>query len=369
MRLRPRFLIFACLSFLLAHPLQGQWLRQASAKTTSINGPSTLALDNFGHLFVVEDFKNRIRRIDLRKGTIKTVAGNNKKCCYADGKSATQVNLSYIWSIAVDTQGNLFIGDGGQVRKVDARTGLISTVAGNGKTRKTVEGTPALAADFNMITGLAVDASGNLFIADAGQGKIFEINSKDGLVARIAGTGQAGFAGDGGPALDATFFNVESITLDSAANLYLTDEHYCHIRRIDHASGIIDTVVQTGGPEQNCPAQPGVIPWSPAPSDPAVDLAGNLYFVQGSMDLVSRAGANRENSTIVAGTGERGFVGDGGPATSATLGEPAGLAVDRAGNLYISEYVNNRIRRVDAKTGEITTIAGNGLPHRTDVIM
>lgn len=354
---------------LVSIPVSAQTSNETVAKRTAINGPSALALDHDGHLFVVEDLANRVRRVDLRKGTIKTVAGNGKECCYRNGVAATEVGLPYLVALAVDSQGDLLIAEWEQVLRVDARTGLISTVAGTGQSGDTAEGSPALSVSFGRINGLAVDSVGNLFISDVGQHKIFKVNAANRIVSRIAGNGKAGFSGDGAPAVDASFLFPASIALDFTGNIFVADSENCRIRRIDHETGIVDTIAQTGGPDQNCPPQPGTIPWQPSPSDPAVDSQGNVYFVQGSEDVVARVGSDREKQSIIAGNGERGFAGDGGPATAAKLANPAGLAVDSDGNLFISEYVNNRIRRVDAKTKVITTVAGDGLPHRMDVEM
>lgn len=327
------------------------------ATKTAINGPTSLALYKDAYLFVVElaDYRARVLRIDLKNRTIMSVAGNGKDCCYKEGGRATQVAFRWINSIAVDSQGDLFIGDDKQVRRVDAASGLITTVAGNGS--------------FESVDGLAVDRAGNLFISDRIQGKIFEMDSVNGTISRVAGSGKLGFSGDGGSAVDASFRLPKSIALDSTGNIFVADSENCRIRRIDHTAGIIETVAQTGGVDQNCPPQPRRIPWQPSPSDPAVDSQGNIYFVQGSEDVVARIGPDPQRQTIVAGTGGRGFNGDGLPAKAAQLADPAGLAVDSQGNIFISEYVNNRIRRVDAKTGIITTVAGNGLPHRMDIEM
>lgn len=342
---------------------------ETPAKKTAIDGPAALALDNNGHLFILELKTNRVLRMDLRNGTIKTVAGNGKECCYKNGKAATAVSLDFILAIAVDSEANLFLADFQQVRKVDVHSGLISTVAGNGETGNTVDGSMARWTSFRQIEGIAVNSIGDLFIADTGQGKIFKVSSVEGIVSTAGGNGKTAFSGDGGPAVDASFLFAGSMAFDSAGNLFIADVESCRIRRIDHTTGFIGTVAVTGGTEQNCPPQPGRIPWQPSPSDPAVDFTGNVYFVQGSEDIVARAGRSPETQSIIAGSRKRGFSGDGGVATTATFSSPSGLAVDPEGNIFISDFGNNRIRRVDAKTGIITTIAGNGLPHRIEVEM
>jgi sugar lactone lactonase YvrE len=341
------------------------------ATKTSIDGPSSLALYKDTYLFVVELGDNHVRvlRIDLKNRTIITVAGNGTDCCYKEGVRATQVGFGWINSIAVDSQGDLFIADDEQVRRVDAESGLITTVAGNGRSDDTIESSSALSSSFKSVDGLAVDRAGNLFISDRIQGKIFEMDSVNGTISRVAGSGKRGFGGDGGPAVDAGFLLPTSIALDTAGNIVVADVENCRVRRINHATGIIDTIAQSGGIKQNCPPQPNVIPWQQSPDDPVVDSNGNVYFDEPSVGLIAKASAAPDRPVIVAGTGEKGFSGDGGGATSAKLNNPSGLAVDSAGNLFIADFVNNRIRRVDAKTKVITTIAGNGLPHRLNVEM
>lgn len=339
------------------------------ATKTSIDGPSSLALYKDTYLFVVElgDYHVRVLRIDLKNHTTITVAGNGTDCCYKEGARATEVGFDWINSIAVDSQGDLFIADDAHVRKVSAKSGLITAVAGNGKGGDTIEGSSALSASFKAVEGLAVDPAGNLFVSDGNQEKIFEVDSVNGTISRVAGSGKTGFSGDGGPAVDASFYFSKSIALDSAGNIFVADVENCRVRRIDHATRLINTIAQSGGIKQNCPPQPNVIPWQLSPDDPVVDAKGNVYFDEPSVGRVARAGATPDRPIIVAGTGDQGFNGIGGPATSAKLNNPSGLAVDSSGNLFIADFVNNRIFRVDAKTKTITTVAGNGLPHRVDV--
>jgi trimeric autotransporter adhesin len=346
-----------------------QTAKPIRATRTSIDGPSSLVLYKDTYLFVAQfgDYKPRIRRIDLKNHTIITVAGNGDDCCYLEGAPATEVGFDWISSIAVDSHGNLFIADSEHVRKVDARNGHMVTVAGNGKGGNPVEGLPALSTAFGSIQGLAVDSADNLLVSSGNS--LFEIASTSGLVSRVAGNGTAGFSGDGGLAVNASFLDPRSIAFDPSGNIVVADVENCRVRRIDHATGIIVTVAQTGGLSQNCPPQKGVIPWQPSPDDPVVDPKGNVYFDEPSVGLVARAGATPEKPIIVAGTGEKGLSRDGCQATSAKLNNPSGLAVDSAGNLFIADFVNNRVFRVDAKTKTITTVAGNGLPHRFDLNM
>ena len=217
----------------------GQGVRAIDAP---IDGPAALAIDNRGHLFVASLYENNVRRIDLREGTIVTVAGNGKECCYADQLKATDVSLKSIWSLAVNSKGDIFISEGEEVRKVDGRTGLISTFAGNGVSGTTTEGFTATSTAFGEIWSLAIDSHYNLFMADIGQEKIFRIEASTGRVFRVAGDGKHGFAGDGGKGRDASFHSIKSIAFDKRDNLYIADHENCRIRLMDHETGVIQTL-------------------------------------------------------------------------------------------------------------------------------
>lgn len=336
---------------------------------TAINGPSALATDNHGHLYVVEMNENRVLRVNLRDGRISTAAGNGKACCYKDGAEATQVSLDFLRALAVDSQGNIFIAESERIKRVDGNTGMISTVAGSEKNGDTIAGNVARSTQFREISGLAVDSDGNLFVADQRQGKIFKVDPTKGTVLDYAGTGKFGYGGDGGPATDATFSHANGLATDGRGNLVVADFENCAIRRVDKATGVIKTLGVAGGPGQNCGLRPDNSRPGALPSDPASDVAGNVYFVEGAVDFVMRIDAGTSAISALAGNGHRGFSGDTGPASKAELANPSGLAVDSEGNVFIAEYVNNRVRRVNAKTRVITTVAGNGLPHRIDLEM
>lgn len=343
--------------------------QEASATDSPINGPTSLATDNHGHLFLIELNENKVRRVDLKEGKILTVAGNGKECCYKDGAKATDVSLDFMYALAVDSAGNIFIGESGNIKRIDSHSGLISTIAGDGMSADTIDGGSARSVHFWNIDGLTVDGDGNLFVADVRQGKIFEIDAKEGTVRRYAGSGRFGYAGDGGLAVDASFRFAAGLATDRDGNLFVADSGNCAIRRVDRKTRTVKTIVITGGVEQNCVGRPDDTRPGAFPSDPATDLAGNVYFVEGAMDFVMRVGADTTVVSVLAGNGRRGFAGDSGAATEAELANPSGLAVDLDGNVFIAEYVNNRVRRVDAETKVITTVAGNGLPHRIDIQM
>jgi sugar lactone lactonase YvrE len=344
-----------------AMPLESQ---EPAATRISINGPGNLAIDNDGHLFVLETEENTVRRIDLRKGTIATIAGNGKKCCYKEGVKATQVSLRFLFALATDSFGNIFIGENYRILKVDASTGLISTVAGAAETGNTIDGVSAQSAHFWNIDGLAVDKDENLYVADGRQRKVFRIDANSGVVHHYAGSGRPGHGGATESANAANFeLATGAITIDNWGNLIVADYGNCRVNRIDRANRVLETVTVTGGVEDNCAVDwPDPTRSGPYPSHPASDSAGNIYFVADGK--VFRVDAKTSVVSIFAGTGATGFSGDKGLASNARFSAPSGLAIDAAGNVYIADFVTNRVRRVDAKTGIITTVAGNGLPHR-----
>lgn len=363
-----RYFIFASLwaAGLAGMGAQSAATKQQPATRRSINAPTSLATDGNGHLFVVEREGRKVLSVDLHRRTITTVAGTGKQCCYKDGIKATEVSLGFLWSLTIDGVGNLFLADDNRIRKIDVRTGLISTVAGDGTLGNTIDGISALSAHFQQISSLAVDAMGNLFIADGLQGKIFKLDTDSGTVHLFAGSGRHGSAGDEGLALNADFHFPDNIAFDKSGNLIVADFENCRIRRIDHATARISTIAVTDAVGEKCSeignSRPG-----PFPTDVAVDSTGNIFFIETAMDVVLRIDAQTSVVSVFAGTGKRGFRGDGGLATRAELNNPSGVTVDSDGNVFIAEYVNNRIRRVDSKTRIITTIAGNGLPHRLDI--
>jgi uncharacterized protein (TIGR03437 family) len=324
------------------------------ATLAAINGPGGLAVDTAGNLLISEENNNRIRKVS--SGIITTVAGNGQVGFSGDGGPATSASLHSPGGVVVDATGQIFIADyfNKRVRKVTG--GTITSIAGNGTGTLFGDLGPATAAALFVNTDVAVDPSGNVYIADAGNNCIRRISG--GIISTVAGTGVAGFSGDGGPATSASLNGPVSIAIDAAGNLYIADGSNNRIRKL--SGGIITTVAGTGVAGFSGDGGPATLASLGGPSGAlgvAMDTAGNLYIADTDNNRVRKISGG--TITTVAGNGTAGFSGDGGPATMASLQGPQRLALDPAGNLFISDSHNNRVRKVSG--GTITTVAGNGL--------
>ena len=291
--------------------------------------------------------------------TIHTVAGTGTGGYSGDNGQATSAQLAQPSGVAADAAGNLYIADrdNNRVRKV--ANGVITTVAGMGPTNSAGtfggDNGPATSAHLSSPSGVAVDAAGNLYIADTANHRIREVTN--GMITTVAGNGTRGFSGDNGPATSAQLNYPSSVAVDSAGNLYITDPYNNRIRMV--TNGVITTVAGNGGGGQGFSGDNGQATSAQLnyPSSIAVDSAGNLYIADTDNERIRKV--SNGVITTVAGNGTYGFSGDNGPATSARLYHPGGVAVDSAGNLYVADSFNNRIRKV--ANGVITTIAGNGI--------
>jgi sugar lactone lactonase YvrE len=266
------------------------------------------------------------------------------------------------WGLVRDSHGNYYVADTNhqRVRKIDISSGLASTVAGNGGSGFYGDGGPATLANLRDPVGVYVDAADNVFIADSNNGRIRKVDGVTGIISTIAGTG-SGPLGDGGPASSANLFYPQSVAGDSAGNLYITDTNLSAVRRIDGASGIITRVAGTYSQGYSGDSGPATLAQLKQPYQTVLDAAGNLYIADTLNSCVRKVDAGSGNITTLAGTGVAGFSGDGGPGPLAKLNYPQALAVDVSGNVYVSDEVNQRVRRIDAGTGFITTVAGNGV--------
>ena len=294
-------------------------------------------------------------QVSGQNGIITTVAGNGTSGFSGDGGPATSASLNYPYGVAVDASGNLFIADfrNNRIRKVSA-SGIITTFAGNGQSGYSVYNGPATSASFHP-AGVAVDASGNLFIAD-GSFLIRKV-SASGIMTTVAGLGGGSGLGDGGPAISASLFIPNGVALDASGNLFIADEGNTRIRKVS-ASGVITTVAGNGTVGFSGDGGPATSASLNDPTGVAVDTSGNLFIAEHNNNRIRKVSVSGIVTTV-AGNGADGFSGDGGPATSASLSHPYGVAVDTSGNLFISDSYNNRIRKVSA-SGVITTVAGGG---------
>jgi uncharacterized protein (TIGR03437 family) len=238
----------------------------------------------------------------------------------------------------------------------------ISTAVGNGAAGYSGDGGPAAKAELNDPNGVAVDTAGNLYIAEFLNHRVRKV-SATGTITTVAGTGAAGFSGDGGPATDASLNEPFRVALDKAGNLYISDYGNFRVRKVT-VDGTIATVAGNGNPSSSGDGGPAISASIDSPGDLVLDSAGNLFIASGAFVGEGRADVIRKVTsdgliTTVVGNGTAGYSGDGGPATSASLHAPEGLAIDSAGNLFIADQINQRIRKVSG--GIITTVAGNGV--------
>ncbi|MGE0871483.1 MAG: hypothetical protein AB7P03_23185 [Kofleriaceae bacterium] len=326
------------------------------ATGAQLHGPSSVAVDGLGRIFIADTNNHRIRRVDTT-GVISTVAGTGTPGFSGDNGAATSAELSGPFGVAVDGLGNLYIADTAnqRIRRVDV-DGTITTVAGTGVSGAGGAGGPATSAELAFPLGVAVAAQGTLYIADTSNHRVARVDDSENLVI-VAGTGSFGATGDGGPATSATLYQPFGVAVDPAGNVYIDDRNNHRIRWVDSA-GTIRTVAGIGTGGFNGDGGAATSAQLLFPTGVAIDGMGNLYVADADNRRIRRIDMSGVITTV-AGTGAFGFVGDGGAATSAQLLFPAGIAVDGQGALYITEENSQRIRRVD-EGGVVTTIAGTG---------
>ena len=329
-----------------------------SAAEARLDSPSGVAADAAGNVYVADAGNRRVRRIDL-SGIITTAAKSGTPSGQGDGGLASEALFSNaLGSVAIDGVGNVYVADRDhhRVRRIDP-AGFVSTFAGTGEAGFGGDGGPAASAQLDSPTGLLKDAAGYVYVADAGNHRIRRIDPS-GRIETVAGTGEQGFSGDGGPAAQARLDSPSGVAADAAGNVYVADAGNRRVRRID-LSGIITTAAKSGTPSgQGDGGLASEALFSNALGSVAIDGVGNVYVADRDHHRVRRIDPAGFISTF-AGTGEAGFGGDGGPAASAQLDSPTGLATDSVGNVYVADSGNHRVRRIEPD-GTITTLAGTG---------
>lgn len=376
------------------------------AQAANLNEPKNIALDSFGHLYIADSENHVIRRVSLETGMITTVAG-----CYrlstahgfssaqdrsfpilpdedpladllestpqrftqvkdlsgtvrfmvgaagsehfsGDGGPAIQATLNFPSAVAVDEQGNLYIADtmNHRVRKVDAKSGVIVTIAGTGRPRYSGDDGPASSAALNEPTDLALDGNGGLYIADQSNHRVRKIDLMSGIITTVAGIGEAAYTGDGIPAREAGLSGPSGLAVDCDGALYIADTFNGRIRKIHPTTGVISTVVGDGG-EYRYQGEGAANDFSTSLSRPygiAIDRNGHILITDSDSHLVRRWHRQKKIITRVAGNGTAGYHGDGGAPIHSSLNYPFGVAVDGQGNIYIADTFNHRIRVIAA---------------------
>jgi len=305
----------------------------------------------------------------LYPGVISTLAGNGIGG-YQNSPNPASAEFWNPQGIALDGSANaVYVADSinGSIRKIVLSTGVVTTVAGNGTDGYSGDSGLATGATLNAPTGIAIDGAGNLYIADQGNNLIRRVDAITQIITTVAGGGTtpsgADTYGDGGPATSAILDGPQSVAVDSSGNVYIADTYHQLIRMVNAATGIISVVAGGGTATGTDGFGDGLAATSVAlgnPSGVALDSAGNLYFADTGNNLIRRVDASSGIISAVAGNGSWGYSGDGGLATSANLASPQSVALDAGNNIYIADLGNNAIRLVSAASHAISTVAGRG---------
>ena len=332
----------------------GDW---GAATAAELHGPSSVAVDGSGNIYIADEHNNCIRRVNT-SGVISTFAGNGIAGFGGDGGAATAAELFWPKGIMIDGAGNVYIADDGnsRIRKVKI-SGIINTFAGNGTPGYSGDGGAATAAELHEPCGIAIDGSGNIYIAESWNHCIRKVNSF-GIINTYAGNGTNGFSGDGGPASVAELCYPYAISFDGSGNLYIADNGNNRIRKIN-SSGLISTFAGNGTSGFSGDGGAATDAELYAPAGVTVDIGGNVFIVDELNQRIRKINNSGVISTY-AGNGISGYSGDGGQATSADLNYPWGLTVDLSGNILIADWANNRVRKVGScSLPSVGTITGS----------
>jgi trimeric autotransporter adhesin len=338
------------------------------ATSAQFNTPLGVAVDGAGNLYIANIYDSIVQVVLKSTGIVSTVAGGGgapgqDNGYSGDGGPGTSAQLYYPSSVAVDGAGNIFIADSSNnvIRKLAAVSGIITTVAGNGTAGYSGDGGPATSATLNNPYGVAVDGAGNLYIADKNNNVVRKVSTSTGLISTIAGNGTGGFSGDGGPATSAQLGTVYSVALDSVGNLFIADYSNDRIRKVEVSTGIISTVAGNGTFGYNGDGGAATSAELNSVEGVAVDGAGNIYIADLFNNRVRMVSAGTGLISTIAGNGTKGYSGDGGPATSAELSNPSGVFVDGDGNIYIGDAGNFVVREVNVKAASINFLTATGV--------
>ncbi len=319
------------------------------AREARLNQPFDLAFDAAGNLYFSDTGNHRIRRIDAKSGTIRTVAGDGTKGFGGDGGPAVRAQLDEPYGVVVDASGNLFFADrlNRRVRRVDGRTGTIETLAGDGSKTSSGDGGPARKAGLVEPNGVALDRDGKrLYIADVAGNRIRRVDLADGTISTFAGTGKNQHAGDGGPAPSASIAGARAVDLGPDGTVYILERQGNTLRAVDPTTNLIRTIAGRGTKGYSGDGGPAAEATFNGPKEMAIDPAGNLLIVDTENHAIRRIDAASGTIRTVAGCGRRGGSGDGASAVAAELDRPHGVAIGPDGAVWIGDTNNHRVRKV-----------------------
>lgn len=298
----------------------------------------------------------------LQAATIRTVAGTGKAGYSGDGGPGAAAQINNPYGLVVGPDGALYVCEIGNhlIRRIDLKTGKISTVAGTGKQGYSGDGGPATAAALNEPYEIRFDKAGNMYFVEMKSHIVRRVDAKTKIITTVAGTGEPGFSGDGGPGVKAQFRQPHSIAFDPQGRLLICDIGNHRVRRLDPKTGIIETYLGNGERKPTPDGAPIAGTSVNGPRAIDLDRKGNLYLALREGNAVYRIDPKAERIYHVAGTGEKGYTGDGGDARKAALSGPKGIAWAPDDSVYIADTESHTIRRIDLKSGVITTVVGNG---------
>jgi DNA-binding beta-propeller fold protein YncE len=318
------------------------------AERALLNGPFDLAFDRDGNLFFSDTFNHRIRRVDGHTGVITTCAGSGEAGYEGDGGPATRARLNEPYGIAIDKSANVYIADRHNhcVRRVDGATGLITTFAGNGIAGFAGDRGPAVQSGMVEPNGLALDpGQTRLFIADVADHRVRVVDLATGMISTFAGTGEAEHTGDGSPASLARVHGARAVKVAADGTVYILERQGSTLRAADPRSGIITTLAGTGARGYGGDGGPAKDAMFDAPKEFTLDPDGDILIVDTENHAIRCIYVATGIVETIAG-GRKGPSGDGGPATAAGLGRPHGAVVGPDGAVYIGDTENHRIRKL-----------------------
>jgi trimeric autotransporter adhesin len=316
------------------------------AISASLDYPCSIAFDTTGNIYIADTANHRIRKVTKSTGIITSVGGDGTPGYSGDDGPATSAIFSYPYGVSVGASGNIYIADtyNHRIRMVTKGTGIITTVAGNGTQGYSGDGGQATSAIFRYPCVVAIDASGNLLIADTFNNCIRMVTVSSGIITTVAGNGNSGFSGDGGPATSATLSYLYGATVDASGNIYIADTVNSRIRMVMKSTGIITTVAGDGSYGSSGDGGRATSARLSFPYGVTVDASGNIFIADSANNCIRMVTKSTGIISSVAGNRTAGYSGDGGQALSAKLSNPLFVALDTSTNIYIADAGNGRIR-------------------------